>query len=74
MAGISVSFGDERGTPSTWPEARPQKPPTTSRVCLPGLQARVPRDVVGGVNQNSKVRGLAEITVADESRITYLRP
>jgi len=74
MVGISVSFGDERGTSSTCPKCGRRHRPRGRVFSCPSCKLVCHRDVVGGVNQNRKAWGLAEIAVPDESHITYLRP
>lgn len=73
-AGISVSFGDERGTSSTCPKCLKRHKPKGRVFACPHCGLVCHRDVVGGVNQNRKAWGLAQIPVPDASRITYLRP
>jgi putative transposase len=73
-AGISVSFGDERGTSSTCPNCRKRHKPKGRVFKCPHCGLVCHRDVVGGVNQNIKAWGLDSIPVPDKSRITYLRP
>jgi putative transposase len=73
-AGISMSFGDERGTSSTCPKCLKRHKPRGRVFACPHCGLVCHRDVVGGVNQNRKAWGLAQITVPDSRRITYLRP
>jgi putative transposase len=74
QSGISVSFGDERGTSSTCPNCNKRHKPKGRVFACPSCGLVCHRDVVGGVNQNRKAWDLASVPVPNVSRITYLRP